>query len=65
MVDFGISVISGDPQGGVFLQAVQDFAINNAVVEIILVLTSYGATVLMNFSAYNQVITRKQTYYKN
>ncbi|XP_022125383.2 ATP-dependent translocase ABCB1 [Pieris rapae] len=64
MVEFGISVIAGDPQGDVFLQAVQDFAINNAVVGIILVLTSYGATVLMNFSAYNQVYKIRQEYLK-
>ncbi|CAF4933946.1 unnamed protein product [Pieris macdunnoughi] len=64
MVEFGISVIAGDPQGDVFLQAVQDFAINNAVVGVILVLTSYGATVLMNFSAYNQVYKIRQEYLK-
>ncbi|CAK1551194.1 unnamed protein product [Leptosia nina] len=64
MVDFGISVIQGNPQGDVFLIAVRDFAIWNSVVGLVVVLLSYAATVLMNFSAYNQVYKIRQEYLK-
>lgn len=55
MVDYGISIIIGVPQGDVFLGAVRDFAIYNSILGVILVVFSYGATVLMNISAFNQV----------
>ncbi|XP_038209704.1 ATP-dependent translocase ABCB1-like [Zerene cesonia] len=64
MVNFGISAIVGQPDGDTFLAAVQNFAIWNSVVGVVLVILSYGATVLMNYSAFNQVYKIRQEYLK-
>lgn len=55
MVDYGISTLLGNPDDEMFLKAILDFAIYNCIIGILLVILSYGATVLMNIAAYNQV----------
>ncbi|XP_041979050.1 ATP-dependent translocase ABCB1 [Aricia agestis] len=62
MVNFGISVIMGQPEGDEFLDAVRRFAILNSAVGGVLIVLSYGATVLMNISAFNQVYRLRQEY---
>lgn len=47
-----------------FLKAAQDFAVYNCVVGILVVALSYGATVLMNIAAFNQVYVIRQQYLK-
>ncbi|CAG9786831.1 unnamed protein product [Diatraea saccharalis] len=64
MVQYGISLILGDPQGDQFMQAVTDFAIYNSIVGAALVILSYIATVLMNTAAYNQIYKIRQAYLK-
>ncbi|CAH2048677.1 unnamed protein product, partial [Iphiclides podalirius] len=64
MVDYGISVIMGEPQNDEFLRDVGLFALYNCLVGAILVTLSYAATVLMNVSAYNQVYKIRQEYLK-
>ncbi|XP_013164675.1 PREDICTED: multidrug resistance protein 1A-like [Papilio xuthus] len=64
MVDFGISVIVGNPQNDVFLKDLSFFAIYNCLLGVALVVLSYGATVLMNTAAFNQVYKIRQEYLK-
>ncbi|CAG9561787.1 unnamed protein product [Danaus chrysippus] len=64
MVNYGISLIVEDPQPDIFLEAVQEFAIYNAVLGIAIVILSYIATVLMNITAFNQVYRIRQEYLK-
>lgn len=60
MVLFATQVINVDQ----FVRAMQDFAVYNVVVGILLVALSYGATVLMNIAAFNQVYVIRQQYFK-
>ncbi|CAH2096061.1 unnamed protein product [Euphydryas editha] len=64
MVNYGVSVVIGQPQPDVFLDAITEFAIYNSVVGAILVIFSYLATVLMNIAAFNQVYRIRQEYLK-
>lgn len=62
MVDYGIGLIIGIPDDEALLRAVRDFAIYNSILGVVLVFFSYTATVLMNMSAYNQVIYSYKLY---
>jgi hypothetical protein len=55
MVQYGMSLAMGDPQGDEFMAAVSQFAIYNSIVGVVVVAVTYVATVLMNITAYNQV----------
>lgn len=55
MVDYGISLILGQPDTDTFRTAFTNFAIYNSIVGAALVIFSYLATVLMNIAAFNQV----------
>lgn len=60
MVAYAINIMTTNE----FLRAVQDFAVYNSVVGVLLVALSYGATVLMNIAAFNQVYVIRQQYLK-
>lgn len=60
MVFYAMGEISVDE----FLRAMQDFAVYNVVVGVLLVALSYGATVLMNIAAFNQIFIIRQQYLK-
>lgn len=45
----------GDPD--LFMASVVDFAINNTILGVVLVVGGYLGTVLMNVAAFNQVIS--------
>lgn len=64
MVDYGISIIMGNPANDDFLNAMAQFAIYNSILGAFVILLSYIATVLMNISAYNQVYQIRQEYLK-
>lgn len=61
MVHYAISLLTVDE----FLRAARDFAIYNSVVGALVVALSYGATVLMNIAAFNQVYVIRQQYLKS
>lgn len=60
MVDFATGELTVDE----FLRAIQDFAVYNCILGIALVALSYGATVLMNIAAFNQIFVIRQEYLK-
>lgn len=66
MIEFGeaerISEEGGDAEA--FMSVVTDFAINNTILGIVLVVGGYLATVLMNIAAFNQVYKIRQEYLK-
>lgn len=62
MIDYGISLTTGKPNGEAFLAVVQHFAIYNAIVGVAQIVFSYLATILMNISAYNQVSLRSKLF---
>ncbi|XP_049873104.1 ATP-dependent translocase ABCB1-like [Pectinophora gossypiella] len=64
MVDYGISLILGIDGSEAFLRAILVFAIYNCIIGAVLIILSYGATVLMNMAAYNQVYRIRQAYFK-
>ncbi|KAL0838717.1 hypothetical protein ABMA28_016779 [Loxostege sticticalis] len=64
MVDYGISLILGQPDTDTFRTAFTNFAIYNSIVGAALVIFSYLATVLMNIAAFNQVYKIRQEYLK-
>ncbi|KAI5635208.1 ABC transporter transmembrane region domain-containing protein [Phthorimaea operculella] len=64
MVVYGFSLMQGIDGGDDLMAAVRHFAIWNSVVGVGIVALTYGATVLMNMAAYNQVYRLRQAYLK-